>query len=223
MIDTLLSYIAPHLCCGCRIEGTLLCDNCKYDIISESYVRCIACGIEMSGGQGVCSACRTAYSRAWCVGDRRESLHLLIEQYKFYRTRQACQPLAGLLDTVLPDLPRETVIVPIPTLRSHVRERGYDHMALVGKKLAQTRGLTTSSILERVTNTKQLGAGRKQRFEQAKRAFVCRELSQVERPYLIIDDVVTTGATLEFAAKTLKSAGAKTVWVATISRQPMQF
>lgn len=221
MIDTLLSQLAPHLCCGCRFEGTLLCDNCKYDITSEPYVLCVACGTFPSDSSGICVHCQVSYSRAWCVGDRLDSLRALIEQYKFHRAKQAYQSLAAVLDETLPDLPRETIVVTVPTLASHIRQRGYDHAALIGREFARRRNLRTAAPIQRVTTTKQLGAGRKQRFEQAKHAFVCPALLSSNEPYLLIDDVVTTGATVEYAAQALLSAGATDVWVAAASRQPL--
>lgn len=180
---------------------------------------CLACG-GGTQGRAICSTCHVPYSRAWCVGDRVESLRSVIEQYKFYRAREASQRLVELLDATLPELPANTIIVPIPTLRSHVRIRGYDHMDLIAQGFAAKRGLNCQALLQRVTSTTQVGARRHQRIEQARQAFGCNIPLSDAHTYLIIDDVVTTGATLRFAARTLKSAGAETVWVAALSRQP---
>ena len=75
--------------------------------------------------------------------------------------------------------------------------------------------------LQRCTSTVQRGASRSERINQARLAFRGAENTNGDVPYLLVDDIVTTGATLYFAAKTLKSAGANTVWVATIARQPL--
>src|SRR5438445_12581192 len=81
MIDDILSIVAPLLCYGCGIEGTLLCDNCKYNISTEKFIQCIACG--GASLAGVCRQCRVPYSRGWCVGERSGVLQRLIGNYKF--------------------------------------------------------------------------------------------------------------------------------------------
>lgn len=95
-------------------------------------------------------------------------------------------------------------------------------MLLIAKELARLWRHTVSASLDRVTTTKQLGASRAQQLKQAARAFDCHDVLAADRPYLIIDDVVTTGATLEYAARTLRAAGATTIWAAAVSRQTVK-
>lgn len=221
MLDTLLSFIAPHHCCGCSELGTLLCDNCKYDIISEPFNACVACGEKVAGLSGLCESCRLPYERAWCVADRRDHLQQLINDFKFTNTRAAYRPLAALLHDSMPELPSSTIIIPIPTVNSHIRQRGYDHMTLVAKEFARQRKLPTKQLLERVTYTTQRGSTARQRTAQAKVAFRCPVELAPTAIYLLVDDVITSGATVKYAAKTLKNAGAQIVWVASVSRQPL--
>ncbi len=201
--------------------GSLLCDNCKYDIISEPFGTCVACGKAPQLASGLCSDCRVPYQRAWCVADRRDHLQRLIGNYKFTNARSAYIPLAGLLDTHLPDLPANTVIVPVPTVSSHIRQRGYDHMLLIARRLGRLRRVPVDTTLQRATSTKQRAASARQRTAQAKVAFMCPRPLDPEAIYLLIDDVITTGATVKYATQTLVDAGATTVWVASISRQPL--
>jgi len=211
--------MAPHPCSGCgKIDG-LLCSNCKYDIISESFGGCVACG-RPAIRNGLCKECHVPYSRAWCVGERADALLRLIDGYKFERAKAAHRPLAELLAARLPDLPTNTIVVPIPTVNSHIRQRGYDHTFLVTRHLTKAKKLQMLQPLERITSTKQRGASRQQRIKQAKQAFGLRSEVQPDRPYLLIDDVVTTGVTLKYAAKILKDAGAMDVWVAVVARHP---
>jgi ComF family protein len=221
MIDELLGLIAPHYCSGCGERGSILCDNCKYDIISEPYNACVNCQKTVVSRQGICTKCKVAYGRAWCVADRRDQLEQLINRFKFENARAAYSPLAQLLHEHLPELPVETVIVPIPTIQAHIRGRGYDHMLLVARQFAKLRGLPVSSVLQRATSTRQRDASRKQRIAQAKEAFACKQQLDARATYLLIDDVVTTGATMHHAAQKLRDAGAGVVWVATISHQPL--
>ena len=221
MIDALLSYVAPHHCSGCDISGTLLCDNCKYDIISEPFLQCAACGKYTAGRNGLCSQCRVPYARAWCVSARRDQLQRLIGNFKFTNAKSAYIPLAELLHKQLPDLPGNTVIIPVPTANSHIRQRGYDHMLLIARRLGKLRGLSVDTSLDRVIDTKQRSATARQREQNAKNAFSCRTNLDPSKQHLLIDDVITTGATVKYATLALQAAGANNVWVASISRQPL--
>jgi ComF family protein len=219
MIDMLLSFLAPHPCSGCGKNGTLLCDNCKYDIRNQDFMSCIGCGRPTS--LTICSACDVPYEKAWCVGERSGSLEALINNYKFENARAAYLALSDLLYITVPFLPTGTIIVPVPTVSSHVRQRGYDHTRFVANHFAKRRGHTVRLLVERQTTTKQRGTNRRQRMKQAKEAFVVRRSIDPTTPYLLIDDVVTTGATLHYAAQALRDAGATIVWVAVVARQPL--
>lgn len=220
MIDNLLSTIASHLCCNCRKVGTLLCQHCKKDILDEPFFNCLACG-RLAGELGVCSDCKVPYERAWCVAERSDAVERLIDAYKFEYTIAAARSLAELLDGCLPQLPEGAIVVPIPTIPSHTRQRGYDHMKLVCRYFARRRGLVMQELLVRQHNHAQRGATRSQRLRQAESAFGCRANLNPDAIYLVVDDIVTTGATLYFGAKALKEAGAKNVWAAAIARQTL--
>lgn len=219
MIDNILQILAPHHCYGCGQVGAVICTNCKYNITEEPFSGCIVCS--RPSNVGICSKCQTSYEKAWCVGERVDALRQTIDGLKFERVRSSHKVLADLLNETLPILPQETRIVPIPTIASHVRQRGYDHTALIAHRFARLRNIKLDPVLMRATNSKQRGSNRKQRFKQAESAYICNSLLDPELPYLIIDDIVTTGATLQHAAKVLKDAGAKEVWVAVLARQPL--
>ncbi len=200
--------------------GMILCDNCKYDISQEPYEHCVACGARMATKQGLCVQCRMPYERAWCVTARRDHVETLINDYKFQNAKAAHRPLAELLDAYLPMFESDVKIVPIPTVRSHIRQRGYDHMLLIARHFARLRSMDIAAPLSRVTTAMQRGASARERAAQAKEAFECASVDP-SVTYLLLDDVVTTGATLKYAAQTLRDAGATSVWVASITRQPL--
>ena len=222
MIEKLLSYIAPHHCCSCDKIGCIICDSCKYNIVSDTKNICISCG-HLAGINGVCGACKTPYERAWLVGDRSGVLQRLIGLYKFERVKAAYRPLGDLLADALPDLPKDVVVVPMPTVSSHIRQRGYDHTLLIAKRVAFLKGLKCQQLLARKTNTKQRQASATQRLRQAKNAFALNGTVAAGTTYLLIDDVVTTGASIKYAAKALMDAGADHVWVAIIAKQLLTF
>lgn len=220
MFDGLFSIIAPHLCYSCGKTGAVLCDNCKYDINSESFSGCIMCG-QTAGPTGICASCPAIYSRAWCVGERSGALREVIDSYKFYNNYAAHRDLADLLSVRIGRLPENCILVPVPTVSSHIRQRGYDHAFLITKRIGKLQSRPVRQLLVRKSATTQRGENRAKRLSQASEAFGAKKAINPNVTYLIVDDVTTTGATLHFAAKTLLDGGAKDVWVGVIARQPL--
>jgi ComF family protein len=145
----------------------------------------------------------------------------VIDGLKFRHVKDAATSLAELLDMVLPVLPPNTVLVPVPTLPSHIRSRGYDHTLLIVRALAKRRGVAYRQLLSRKYHDAQRGKSKKERFKQAQSAYTCNVSLESDVPYLLIDDVVTTNATLRYAADALRTAGAEHVWVGVLARQPL--
>ena len=140
MLDSLISLLAPHLCFSCGAIGANLCDYCKYDIENEYFDGCILCG-KLANKNGICATCHPPYSKAWCVGERSGVLGKLIDSYKFQRNYAAHKDLAGLVSDCIGVLPTNAVIVPIPTISSHRRQRGYDHTLFLAKALSRRQGV----------------------------------------------------------------------------------
>jgi ComF family protein len=158
---------------------------------------------------------------AWVVGERAGGLQRLIGGLKFLYMRATAGALADLLDSSLPPLPRGCVLVPIPTIRPHIRQRGYDHMLLIARRLSKRRRTPVAKLLCRRHAAVQHESNRRDRLRQAMTAFeVC---GRVESgiTYVILDDVVTTGATVCEAARELREAGAKAVWVVALAKQTL--
>ena len=217
----LINLLAPHYCCSCGEIGAVLCERCKYDIVSEPYEACILCHNIARQTENLCNSCKTTFSHAWVVGSRTDVLKKIIDDFKFERVRAAYEIFSRLFDATLPNLPPDIIVVPIPTIAKHVRMRGYDHMRLIARELAKIRNLSYSPCLYRMTTTMQRGASRVVRREQAEAAFGACNVRHGGR-YLIVDDVSTTGATLEYASRVLLQAGAGEVWVAVIATQPLE-
>lgn len=220
MFDTLLSYVAPHLCYSCGKIGAVLCDNCKYDISEEYFQGCFICGDETFLADR-CQLCSTSYSRSWCIGTRSGALRQIIDSYKFNNNYAAHKVLAPLLAECIGQLPKDVVIVPLPTIASHIRVRGYDHTLLIAKAVAKAQRVQLEQALYRRTSTTQRGEDRKTRRQQAKEAFGVKGTLDPAKTYLLIDDVVTTGATVQCGAQALKDAGAGDVWVAALAYHPL--
>ena len=214
MIDTILSYIAPHYCCKCGKIGDILCQDCKKYITNLRRVVCLLCSRPVKN-QAFCRHCR-----GWCLTTRTGVIGGIINDVKFRRTKSGVEALVDILDDTLPECGGDVALVPVPTAPSNIRRRGYDHMALIAKGLAKRRQLLYAPLLRRHTNvTQHFAKTAAQRREQAKTFFEIAKTPDPQLTYVIIDDIYTTGSTLKAARKCLKDAGAKHIRLVAITRQ----
>ncbi len=151
------------------------------------------------------------------VGIRYGGLQRLIGGYKFRYMRAAVQPIAALL---IPYLQPATVIVPIPTQGSHIRVRGYDHIDLIAQQLRYRTGVATMRLLSTQATHIQHTLSRQERALAVKQSFIIEHPPDPRRHYVLLDDIITTGATLLQAARVLHVNGATKVSVLAIARQP---
>lgn len=226
----LLDLLCPHSCRGCGVLGAVLCERCKNHIISEHQNICPHCrrvspnvnpksrqGSIPSGSSNLCPDCDSPFQDFWSVGWREGALAKLVSEYKYKSVRACSDTLAELLDRSIPDsAPKDMIIIPLPTIGKHIRERGLDHTNLLAKKLAKRRGWKVLPVLQRATDTVQVGTSAKIRQSQAEKTYQASRQVAQDSSYLLLDDVWTTGASMLSAAKVLKSAGAKTIYGAVI-------
>jgi ComF family protein len=136
----------------------------------------------------------------------------MIHELKFEVKRQTAQPIAQIMSELLQGISAETILCPIPTAPSRIRERGFDHTKLITTHLSEYSGLEQKQFLGRKTNARQVGSSRSDRFKHMEQEFYTKNAEQLKgRNVLLVDDVFTTGATLSGASRVLKSAGAKSV------------
>jgi ComF family protein len=163
------------------------------------------------------------FSRVCVVGWREGALENVIDGYKFQSERASGAVLAALLDGVLPGvLPQDLVVMPIPTVAKNVRIRGFDHTKIIAKKLARKRQLPIiTDLLKRTNNlTQHFLASTEDRRKNAEKSLVVNQNIKVPAKVLLVDDIYTTGATVEFAARLLRRYGVKEVWLGVVVRQP---
>lgn len=213
VVEYLINIIAPHNCLVCTDEGSLLCAWCAPDACPKVPERCYRC-FKASSDNEVCKSCKsqTVLRHVWVRSEYMGVTKELIKVLKFGRAQVASQPIANLMHEILPYLDRTTFVTPIPTASSRVRKRGYDQSSLLSNRLAKNAGLELLDCLMRTNQTRQIGSTRALRQKQIKGAYRTKHNQKiVGRPFLLVDDVTTTGATIEEAARVLKNAGAKSV------------
>ena len=220
-VETLISTIAPHRCLICKREGSLLCQSCMSVELICPPSRCYRCHRASIQSQ-VCASCRpkSPLKHVWIATEYNETAKQLIHRLKFERASAAADNIAESIDEALPVLPADIVVCHIPTAHRRIRVRGYDQSMLIATSLAKRRGWTVKSLLLRKGSSRQVGSSRKERLHQLQNAFLAND-SHSYQHVLLIDDVLTTGATVESAAKVIKKSGVKQV-DAVVFAQPIE-
>lgn len=220
LIEKVVALVAPHSCLVCSQEGKLICSVCAFESFPYLPSRCYRCK-RLTQDFAVCSNCRqsTSLRHVWIRTAYEDAAKELIHHFKFERAQAAAPIIAAFIGDQLPYL-NSAIIIPVPTATERVRQRGYDHSVLLAKNLARKLNMSYTPALRRLTHTRQVGANRKQRFEQLRAAFSIVKPDQINgKQILLVDDVITTGATLETLAKLLKKAGAKQVNAAVFAQK----
>ncbi len=216
IIEQVLSTIAPHECSVCGREGTLICNNCV-NRLAQAPSECYCCGC-ITDETRICSSCRRSsdLSNVWTVAAYDGIAKEIIHKLKFERASAAADDMARLIAAVLP--PARWTVTYVPTANVRVRQRGYDQAQRIAKCLARITGCVFVPLLARQGSQRQVGKGRTARREQMLAAFyVYKKYLEKNEQILLIDDVITTGATLDSAAAALKSAGAKSISAAVFA------
>jgi len=220
-----LDFLFPPRCAGCDEWGERYCASCqeKTKIISSSI--CQICGEPYHGRYRiVCQRCQTAelfYSslRAWAYfeGPIQRAIHKLKYKKDLGLGEKLAQPLADLLLATKWDIDLVTA-VPLDSARQ--RDRGYNQSLCLARPLAWKIGLPiVASIIKRIKKTRsQVGLSLEERKINVTGAFWAEQKHVVGKSILIIDDVVTTGSTINSCAEALIKANASRVYGLTLAR-----
>jgi len=152
-------------------------------------------------------------------GAMREAIH----KFKYQNLRSLAAPLASMLQEYLVTSPLDVdVLVPVPLHRKRLRERGYNQARLLAKELGKLINIPViDDVLVRQRHT--LPQARTATVEERKLniadSFTCRDNRLRNRQVLLLDDVATSGATLDACAAALKSNGAASVWGLVMARE----
>ena len=150
----------------------------------------------------------------------------LITVYKDKKELRLAEVLAEMLANYIDPswvVPGETALVAIPARKQALRERGFDHMKEVSVRLSKRCGLPFLDVLHTVDRSDQRGLSASSRQQNMKGSFAFNPLCTagvIPERVIIVDDVLTTGATLMAAARVLKEAGIEQVFGLTVTRLP---
>lgn len=226
----LLDLFLPPRCIvkGCARRGSWFCDSCATGIERPGHACCARClDAESDPLTNRCSRCTEgthAFDQVYAAGLHEPPLRDLVHALKYRRVRPVASELAALISVSLPPMDRSTLIVPVPSHRRRVRDRGIDPARLIARRLAERRSLKLeSSAIVRTRHTApQVQRSNAARSENVHAAFTANK-SVSGRRVLLIDDVMTTGATSNECARALLQAGASCVSIAVAARATTPF
>ncbi|MSQ15518.1 MAG: ComF family protein [Dehalococcoidia bacterium] len=222
---TILDLLFPYRCARCGTEGQMFCESCLLSQRRPSPPLCRSCGIPIGLGE----YCRHCANESYSFDSVRScfiyegAVRDAIMQFK-YRGVTDFAPVLGtaMNDTLTQWSVRADLIMPVPLHTSRFRERGYNQAALLAQVIAQQSGidLDESTLIRDVATPPQAKSrNREERRLQMENTFQCGDPERVvSKRVILVDDVCTTGATLNACAKALKGAGARTAWGLTLAR-----
>lgn len=229
IVDGVLRHLWPPTCMACGMAGDVetgrdLCPAC-YQALPWNRHACRRCALPLpeKDAGGVCGACLSARSPLEGVTASfayAAPLDRLLPMFKFHQSMAAGRLLSGLMADTLREValaaPSAT-LVPIPLHRRRLRQRGYDQALELARPLASQLNmrLAPDLLIRPKTTGAQSLLDKSARKRNLTGAFVVNERRIVPSHTILIDDVMTTGATLEAAADALHAAGVLRVeaWV----------
>ena len=234
-LEQALEILSPTRCAGCERPGSIICDRCLAALqLIDPRHSCLACGAPF--GDLLCTECSSdrlhgepqpsdedaALDRCLAMAGFADPLPRIIRAYKDAGERRMAPLLADLLvDTALHAeevagdryggiVSRADAVVFVPATETAFQRRGFDHMEAIARPFAECTGVPLVDALVKHGASDQRSLGRLERRARARGAYeVVEDVRSLH--LLLIDDVITTGATMRAAAAALKGAGALAV------------
>ncbi len=218
LIRRFIELLTPEQCVGCEAPGVVICATCRLQNGLGKALACYRCNRLSAGGATCEDCCRlTPLAGVTVAAFYGGPVKTLILGLKFHRLQSAAGAAAEMVTAVLPPGLHFDMVTSVPVSAERYRERGYNQSELVARRVAADLDLPYLVMLGRHERVHQLGLDRRTRLEQVKGAFYPSKRLPGGR-VLLVDDVVTTGATMAECAGVLIAAGADSVWGAAVAR-----
>jgi competence protein ComFC len=229
VVSSFLDFLFPPVCQICERtffgDNIWLCDICRDLLEVSEYPVCPICRSYQHQPAGTCPACGRRSNIAWLysLGPYDERYSRLVKSVKYSPKPGLAKLLGGMLGDRLSEfshLRNIDAVCCVPMHRSKQSKRGFNQSDILAEEVTSRLDLEyyPDELIQPRPNRDQIGLTVPERFANVRDAYaVAEDFALVDRNILLIDDVTTTGATLNAAAHTLKSAGAAIVVAATVA------
>lgn len=225
LTKSLIMFLYPAQCrhCGENLDpsdGHYICKTCWQEVEFINRPYCETCGypwdqIALSGRIPSCSNCpkSSQFRKARSVAQYDSAVGEAIRLLKYHGKTVMAKPLADLMFKAMPmffGMEDYDYIIPVPSHKKRKRKRGYNPVELIGRRLSSVTGIPieTRSFIKIRNTRSQVDLSLKERLEEVKDAFDVPDPSRIaEKKILLIDDVITSGSTVNESAKTLARKG----------------
>jgi ComF family protein len=218
-----LDLLLPPRCGGCRRVGSWLCETCRARIRRVQEPMCRLCGVELESARRDCGCGRRlrSLSRLRSAVVYEGPAEAAIHRFKYEGWRRLAAPLAELVaERLVIEGLGARCIVPVPLHTGRLRARGFNQAELLARELR--RRLVVFQPVGELVRTRptppQVGHDRLRRFDNVRDAFEWQGPEIGGEAMLVIDDVATTGATLDACARALREAGSGPVTGVSVAR-----
>lgn len=233
LITILLNLLFPIQCLNCGKEDIWLCKQCFSLIQLNQQVTCPICNQSGYFNGEVCKTCQKTFylDKVFIAAPyENELIQNLIKTFKYNFVKYLSKPIAELMinyfkqiNPINESTSINFIVIPSPLAKKRLRWRGFNQSELLAEEIANNLNSTylPNLIIKKKNTKEQAELNREERLKNIKNAFMINKKDQsaiTNQSFLIIDDVITTGATLGEIAKVLKNNGAKEVWALVVAK-----
>jgi ComF family protein len=241
MLRYLITFLYPPRCAACETRLPLasqarVCADCLAGVERLREPLCAACGVPIEADNDRpqpewcqdCTASPPHFTVARAVAryrtseEDRAALPSIIRRHKYGRDQSLARALIQFIGEPMPLAENDyDVVIPVPLHAARLRWRGFNQAALIAIAVARRLGrpVDVRSLIRPRATSPQTAQDRRERHRNVRDAFAVRRPARVvNRRVLLIDDVLTTGSTVDECARTLLAAGARRVDVLTLAR-----
>lgn len=208
------------ICCGRELKEGRLCTECVSELVMNDKRRCVVCSRPIDGEGDLCYMCENrkySFDSMTAVTEYKGSIRKMLLRYKEYNKAFLCDYFADLIAPEAAKIDFD-VIVEVPSSPSQVRLRGYSQTKLIADSLAERMNKPSVRALSRSGRGKQSERSARERTKAIRKEYSILNADTVRgKKVLLLDDIYTTGSTMDVCSKLLKKAGADKVHGLTVA------
>lgn len=224
----MIDFVYPPRCSGCDKPGELFCPDCVSRVTTVHQPFCSICG-RVTEKQGLCKRCQKiqpSYLSARSWAEYVEPLRHALLSLKYKNNLGIARVFTNFLaEIVFSNNWQADIIIPIPLCDSHMKKRGFNQAEQLARPLSMLLGIPMDTrAVKRVKETSsQVDLSREERFKNLEDAFFGNPAKLKSKKVLLVDDIVTTGATLNSCTEAILAAGGSSVFCITVAQTTSKY